>query len=69
MKPNLIENKNIPLALSSKEEPEFFIYKIEKEGIDIRLYYFVEGRGFSIYATDPQKFQEIPSKVEVISGG
>ena len=67
--PKYIENKNIPWALNFKEEPQFFIYKIEEEGKNIRLYYLVEGRGVSIYVTDPIKYQELPSKVEVISGG
>jgi len=67
--PKFIENKNIPWALQFKEEPQFFIYKIEREGKNICLYYLVEGRGVSIYVKDRQKFQELPSKVEVISGG
>ena len=67
--PKFIENKNIPWALSFKEEPQFFIYKIEREGKNICLYYLVEGRGVSIYVKDHQKFQELPTKVEVISGG
>jgi len=67
--PKFIENKNIPWALNFKEEPEFFIYKIEEEGKNVRLHYLVEGRGVSIYVKDHQKFQELPSKVEVISGG
>lgn len=67
--PKFIENKNIPWALNFKEEPEFFIYKIEKEEKNIRLHYLVEGRGVSIYVEDHQKFQELPSKVELISGG
>jgi len=64
-----IENKNIPWALNFKEEPQFYIYKIEQEGKNIRLHYLVEGRGVSIYLKDHQKFQELPTKVEVISGG
>jgi hypothetical protein len=64
-----IENKNIPWALNFKEEPQFYIYKIEQEGKNIRLHYLVEGRGVSIYLKDHQKFQELPKKVEVISGG
>lgn len=67
--PKFIENKNIPWALNFKEEPQFFIYKIEQEGNIIRLHYLVEGRGVSIYVKDHQKFQELPSKIEVISGG
>lgn len=67
--PKYIENENIPWVLNMKEEPEFFIYKIDKEGQNIRLHYIVEGRGFSIYLTDHQKFQEIPNKIEIISGG
>lgn len=67
--PKFIENKNIPWALNFKEEPEFFIYKIIQEGSNTRLYYLVEGRGVSIYLTDHQKFQDLPKKVEVISGG
>ncbi|MDP3556238.1 MAG: hypothetical protein Q8T03_02625 [Bacteroidota bacterium] len=64
-----IENKNIPWALSLKEDPEFFIYKIEKDGDNIILDYLVEGKGVSIYMTDHQKFQELGSKIEIISGG
>ena len=67
--PKYIENKNIPLALSYMEEPEFFIYEIEEEGSNIRLHYLAEGRGFSIYFEDHHKYQELPSKIEVISGG
>lgn len=67
--PKYIENKNIPLPLGFKGEPEFFIYKIEKENDNVRLYYRVEGRGLSIYVKDHSKFEELPSKVEVVSGG
>jgi len=67
--PKYIENKNIPLALGFKEEPEFLIYKIEEESSNIRLYYQVEGRGFSIHFKDHSKFEELPGKIEVVSGG
>lgn len=67
--PKFIINKNIPWALNFKEEPEFYIYKLTREGSNIRLHYLVEGRGVSIYITDHQKFHELPSKIELISGG
>jgi len=51
------------------DEPEFLVHKIEKEENNIRLYYQVEGRGFSIYLKDHSKFEELPSKIEVVSGG
>lgn len=64
-----IVNKNIPWVLNSMEEPQFFIYRIEQLGSDIQLHYLVEGKGVSIRLTDPIKYQELPSQVEVISGG
>jgi hypothetical protein len=67
--PKYINPENIPLALCLDEEPQFLIYKLEHEGRNIRLHYCVEGRGFSIHVQDHQKWNEIPSKVEIISGG
>ncbi|MCC5906201.1 MAG: hypothetical protein JJU13_08350 [Balneolaceae bacterium] len=67
--PKYIEKKNIPLPLGFKDEPEFLIQKIEREESNVRLYYQVEGRGLSIYVKDHSKFEEIPSKIEVVSGG
>lgn len=64
-----IEEKNIPLPLSFKNEPEFLVHKIEREEQNIRLYYRVEGRGVSIHVEDHNKFEELPSKIEVVSGG
>ena len=67
--PKYLEKKNIPIPLSSKDEPEFLIHKIEREENNIRLHYRVEGRGLSIYVKDHSKFEELPSKIEVVSGG
>lgn len=67
--PKNIEKKNIPIPLSFEDEPEFLIHKIEREENNIRLLYRVEGRGFSIYLKDRGKFEELPSKIEVVSGG
>ena len=33
------------------------------------MYYQVEGRGVSIHLEDHNKFEELPSKIEVVSGG
>lgn len=65
----IIEKQNIPIPLSYKDEPEFLIHKIEREEQNIRLYYQVEGRGVSIHVEDHNKFEELPSKIEVVSGG
>jgi hypothetical protein len=67
--PKYINHKNIPWALNFQEEPEFLVYKIEKEKNNVRLHYIVEGRGVSIYVEDHKEFKELPLKVEVISGG
>lgn len=67
--PKFIENKNIPLPLSFREYPEFLVYKIENEEQNIRLYYRVEGRGFSIHFKDHNEFEELPNKIKVVSGG
>jgi hypothetical protein len=64
-----IENENIPWALTLKEEPEFYIHKIEKIDDNIILHYFVEDKGISINMDDYNKFQELPEKIEMISGG
>jgi hypothetical protein len=69
MKPKFIEQKNLPGCLWFEKNPEFCIYKIEIEGNDIRLFYTVEDRGESIYSSNYQKFERLPSKIEVISGG
>ena len=65
----LIEKQNIPLPLSFKDNPEFLVYKIEREEQNIRLYYRVEGRGFSIPFRDHNEFEELPNKIKVVSGG
>lgn len=67
--PKYIENKNIPIPLSFKDEPEFLIHKIERKENSIRLHYRVEGRGLSIYVKDQSKFEELPRKIKVVSGG
>ncbi|MCC5906206.1 MAG: hypothetical protein JJU13_08375 [Balneolaceae bacterium] len=67
--PKYLEKKNIPLPLSFKDEPEFLIHKIEREESNVRLHYRVEGRGLSIYVKDHSKFEELPNKIEVVSGG
>ena len=67
--PKYLEKNNIPIPLSFKEEPEFLIHKIESEETNIRLHYRVEGRGLSIFVKDHSKFEELPSKIEVVSGG
>lgn len=64
-----IEKENIPLPLSFKNEPEFLVHKIERDEQNVRLYYQVEGRGFSIHLEDHSKFEELPSKIKVVSGG
>lgn len=64
-----IEKQNIPLSLSFKDKPEFLIHKIEREEQNIRLYYRVEGRGVSIHVEDHSKFEELPNKIKVVSGG
>ena len=64
-----IENKNIPDSLNFKEEPEFNIHNIENKGENIILHYIEDGKGLSIYMDDHEKFQELPSKIEIISGG
>lgn len=67
--PKYIENEHIPWALIFNEHPQFYIYKIENEEKNIRLHYYVEGRGVSLHVKNHQSFQELPSKIEVISGG
>lgn len=64
-----IENINIPKPLSFKQEPEFNIYNIEHNANSIILNYFVEGEGYSINMDDYERFQELPSRIEIISGG
>lgn len=64
-----IENKNIPASLSFKEEPEFNIRNLENKGENIILHYIEDGKGLSINMDDHEKFQELPSKIEIISGG
>lgn len=68
-RPKYIENKNIPQSLSLKEKPEFNIYNIVHNGDNITLDYIEDGKGLSIYMDDHEKFQELPSKIEIISGG
>lgn len=67
--PKYLEKKNIPITFSYKDEPEFLIYKIEREENNVRLHYQMEGRGLSIYVKDHSKFEELPNKIEVVSGG
>jgi hypothetical protein len=67
--PRYIENENLPLDFYFEREPQFFVHKIEREGKTATLHYFAEGLGRSIYFYDYQKFEELPSKVEVASGG
>ena len=67
--PKYIEAENIPLPLAFKDNPEFLVHKIKREEQNIRLYYRVEGRGFSIHFKDHNEFEELPSKIEVVSGG
>ena len=67
--PKYIENQHLPLTLSVKEHPQFFIYKIEREGSTCRLHYALEDRGMSIHASDKSRFDRIPQCVQVVSGG
>lgn len=67
--PKYIENQHLPLTLSVKEHPQFFVYRIEKEGSDYRLHYALEDRGMSIHATEKTRFDKIPQCVQVVSGG
>lgn len=64
-----IERKNIPDSLSFKEEPQFNIRNIENKGENILLHYIEDGKGMSIYMDDHEKFQELPTKIEILSGG
>lgn len=68
-KPKHIENTNIPWPLAGKANPSFYIYKVEEEKDDIRLYYQLEDAGFGVYFDSRQKFNSFPNEVEVISGG
>jgi hypothetical protein len=64
-----IENKNITWDLTFKSNPEFCINKIIPNEGNLLLHYKVEGRGFSIYSEDHYEFSQLPSKIEIISGG
>lgn len=65
-----IENINIPKPLRLKKRPEFNINNISyNEKQSITLDYIIEDNGFSIYLDDYEKFQELPHRIQVISGG
>lgn len=68
-KPKYIEKINLPLRLSMQEHPEFYIYKIEKEGNNYRLSYLVEDSGVSVFFEDELKFKKFPEYFEIQSGG
>lgn len=64
-----LEKKNVPNPLRCKDEPEFLVQKLEKEDENLRLYYRVEGCGHSIFVNDLSKFEKVPDKIKVVSGG
>jgi hypothetical protein len=68
-KTTYIENINIPKPLSLKTEPEFNICNLTNDGQTITLDYILDDNGLSIQMDDYQRFQELPSRIEIISGG
>ena len=68
LKANFVEYKNIPWALFDDEEPEFHIYDVVKEDRNIRLYYQLVGKGFAVWFTDREKYNEFRIKIRVVIG-
>lgn len=67
--PKHIANTNIPEPLSLKENPAFNICNITNDGHTNTLDYILEDKGLSIYMDDFQSFEELPSKIKILSGG
>lgn len=68
-KTKYIDPINIPQPLKNKVEPEFYIYKLENIDKNVILHYYFDGKGISINMDDIDRFQALPDKIEIISGG
>ena len=68
MNKKYLEGGYIPFRLWFEKNPEFLIYKYEKEGNDYRLFYVTQSTGLSIYFSDKEKYDKFPKVFEVVSG-